>query len=56
MDIKYLLKNNARTIYLSAKILPRAKRKTFAIAYLVCRIADSVADTSLIDVKKELSL
>ena len=54
MDIKYLLKNNARTIYLSAKILPREKRKTFAIAYLVCRIADSVADTSLIDAKKRI--
>lgn len=54
MDIKYLLKNNARTIYLSAKILPREKRKTFAVAYLVCRIADTVADTSLIDPKKRI--
>ena len=54
MDIKYLLKNNARTIYLSAKILPRQKRKTFALAYLVCRIADTVADTSLITPEKRL--
>lgn len=54
MDIKHLLKNNARTIYLSAKILPREKRKTFAVAYLVCRIADSVADTSLIDANKRI--
>ena len=50
----YLLKNNARTIYLSAKILPREKRKTFAVAYLVCRIADSVADTSLIAPEKRI--
>lgn len=54
MDIKHLLKNNARTIYLSAKILPRQKRKPFTIAYLVCRIADSVADTSLIDAAKRI--
>ena len=55
MDIKTLLKNNARTIYLSAKILPAEKRKTFAIAYLVCRIADTVADTSLIEPSKRIS-
>ncbi|MBR4508311.1 MAG: squalene/phytoene synthase family protein [Elusimicrobiaceae bacterium] len=54
MNIKYLLKNNARTIYLSAKILPKEKQKTFAVAYLVCRIADSVADTSLIEAKKRI--
>ena len=50
----YLLKNNARTIYLSAKILPREKRKTFAVAYLVCRIADTIADTSLIEASKRI--
>lgn len=54
MNLKYLLKNNARTIYLSAKILPREKRKTFAVAYLVCRIADTVADTSLIEAQKRI--
>lgn len=54
MDIKYLLKNNARTIYLSAKILPSEKQKTFSVAYLVCRIADSVADTSLINAEKRI--
>lgn len=55
MDINYLLKNNARTIYLSAKILPKEKRKVFAVAYLVCRIADTVADTSLIEPSKRIS-
>ena len=55
MNIKTLLKNNARTIYLSAKILPSKKRKTFAIAYLVCRIADTAADTSLITPSKRIS-
>lgn len=54
MDIKELLKKNARTIYLSAKILPREKRKTFTVAYLVCRIADTVADTSLIEPQKRI--
>lgn len=55
MDINYLLKNNARTIYLSAKILPKEKRKVFAVAYLVCRIADTAADTSLITPEKRIS-
>ena len=55
MDINYLLRNNARTIYLSAKILPKEKRKVFAVAYLVCRVADTVADTSLIEPSKRIS-
>lgn len=48
MDLNLLLKQNARTLYLSAKIMPRKQRQTFTVAYLLCRIADTIADTALL--------
>jgi farnesyl-diphosphate farnesyltransferase len=51
-----LLKTTARTLYLSAKILPRKIRKTFYCGYLICRVADTVADTEIIDPKKRRQL
>lgn len=48
MDLNTLLKNNARTLYLSAKVMPRKQRRTFTVAYLLCRIADTIADTALL--------
>ena len=56
MDIDYLLKKTARTLYLSSKFMPKAISKTFGCAYLICRAADSIADTDLIDVEKRISL
>ncbi|ACC97733.1 Squalene synthetase [Elusimicrobium minutum Pei191] len=49
-----LLKKTARTLELSAKVLPSGFRETFSIAYLVCRCADTVADTDLIDFERRL--
>ena len=48
MDLNTLLKENARTLYLSAKIMPRKQRQVFSVAYLLCRIADTIADTPLL--------
>ena len=49
-----LLKNTSRSLYLSARLLPTDVRETFCVAYLLCRYADSIADTSLISSEKRL--
>ena len=54
MDLNTLLKENARTLYLSAKIMPRRQRQTFTVAYLLCRIADTIADTALLPLKDRI--
>lgn len=56
MDIDTLLKSCARTLYLSAKIMPPKTRQTFSVAYLLCRIADTAADTTLVPTEKRLAL
>jgi farnesyl-diphosphate farnesyltransferase len=56
MDLDKLLKSNARSLYLSAKILPRSIRKAFYCGYLLCRAADTIADTELIAQQKRLEL
>lgn len=52
--LSLLLKKTARTLYFSAKILPRGARETFSLAYLFCRAADSIADTPLVGAEKRL--
>ncbi len=47
-NLNELLKNTSRSLYLSAHYLPSTVRGTFSIAYLLCRYADSIADTSLL--------
>lgn len=47
-DLNELLKHTSRSLYLSARLLPADVRDTFSIAYLLCRYADSIADTSLL--------
>lgn len=54
MDLNSLLKDNARTLYLSAKIMPRKQRQVFTVAYLLCRIADTIADTPLLPLKDRI--
>ena len=54
MDLSTLLKENARTLYLSAKIMPRRQRQVFTVAYLLCRIADTIADTPLLPLKDRI--
>jgi len=53
-DLNELLKHTSRSLYLSARLLPTDVRDTFCIAYLLCRYADSIADTSLISSDKRL--
>lgn len=48
------LKDNARSLYLSAKILPRNIGPAFCCAYLLCRIADTIADTNILPQKERI--
>ena len=53
-DLNELLKQTSRSLYLSAHFLPRTVRACFAIGYLLCRYADSIADTALLTPNKRL--
>lgn len=48
MDLNTLLKHTSRSLYLSAKMLPPSVRPAFGLAYLLCRYADTIADTSVL--------
>lgn len=54
MDITSLLKHTSRSLYLSVQALPAPIRSTFGIAYLLCRYADTIADTHLIPQERRL--
>ncbi|MBR5151752.1 MAG: squalene/phytoene synthase family protein [Elusimicrobiaceae bacterium] len=54
MDLNTLLKHTSRSLYLSAKMLPRSMRPAFGLAYLLCRYADTIADTQLLPLEKRL--
>ncbi|MBO7238381.1 MAG: squalene/phytoene synthase family protein [Elusimicrobiaceae bacterium] len=53
-DLNELLKQTSRSLYLSARLLPANVRGTFCVAYLLCRYADSIADTSLLPPEQRL--
>jgi len=50
-----ILKSVSRSFYLSMRILPRGMRESIAIAYLLARAADTIADTAAIDREHRLS-
>ena len=54
MDLNTLLKTTSRSLYLSVKMLPRSMRPAFGLAYLLCRYADTIADTDLLPIEKRL--
>ena len=43
-DLKRILKNVSRTLYLSINILPAKVRASMALGYLLCRALDTVTD------------
>src|SRR4030095_10177664 len=45
--LQYILKNVSRSFYLSLRVLPGSVRKQVSLAYLFCRVADTIADTSI---------
>lgn len=54
MDIDTLLKNTSRSLYLSVQALPKKIRPAFGIAYLLCRYADTIADTQLLPAARRI--
>ncbi|MBO4675400.1 MAG: squalene/phytoene synthase family protein [Elusimicrobiaceae bacterium] len=48
MEIDILLKNTSRSLYLSVQALPKRIQPAFGVAYLLCRYADTIADTELL--------
>lgn len=54
MTIDTLLKNTSRSLYLSVQALPKKIRPAFGIAYLLCRYADTIADTELLPARRRL--
>ena len=51
-----LLQSVSRSFYLTLRILPAGMRDPVALAYLLARAADTIADTSLIDPAQRLEL
>jgi len=54
MDIETLLKGTSRSLYLSVQVLPKKMRSSFGIAYLLCRYADTIADTDLMPADRRI--
>lgn len=51
-----LLKSVSRSFYLTIRILPAGMRDPVALAYLLARTADTIADTSVISPQKRMQL
>jgi farnesyl-diphosphate farnesyltransferase len=51
-----LLKGVSRSFYLTLRILPAGMRDPVALAYLLARAADTIADTSLVPPEQRLAL
>lgn len=54
MNADILLKNTSRSLYLSARMLPERIRHAFSTAYLLCRYADTIADSTLLAKERRL--
>ncbi|MEK7486376.1 MAG: phytoene/squalene synthase family protein [Planctomycetota bacterium] len=48
LALKKILKQHSRSFYLSLQILPSSLRFPISLAYLLARMADTIADTSLV--------
>ena len=54
MDLQTLLKHTSRSLYLSVQMLPANIRPAFGLAYLLCRYADTIADTPLLPAEQRV--
>lgn len=50
-----ILKNTSRSLYLSIRALPPRMSEAFCLCYLLCRAADSVADTKVVPYETRLA-
>ena len=51
-----LLKPVSRSFYLSIRLLPRALREPVALAYLLARTSDTIADSNAVTAEKRIEL
>jgi len=51
-----LLKRVSRSFYISIRLLPKALREPVALAYLLARTSDTIADSSSVDAEKRIEL
>ena len=49
-----LLRATSRSFYLTLRVLPRAIRPQIALAYLLARTADTIADTEIVPLNQRL--
>jgi farnesyl-diphosphate farnesyltransferase len=54
--LKQVLKNVSRSFYLSLRVLPDSVRKPVSVAYLFCRVADTIADTPIFPCCRRLQI
>ena len=48
MELQEILKGVSRSFYLSLRFLPGRIREPLSLAFLACKAADTIADTSLV--------
>jgi len=53
-ELSGLLKRVSRSLYLSIRALPGSLRPVFSAAYLLCRAADTIADTRLVPPERRI--
>ncbi len=55
-ELNETLKGVSRSFYLSIRFLPHRVRKQISLAFLICKAADTIADTRLIPHEKRLTM
>jgi farnesyl-diphosphate farnesyltransferase len=55
-DIKKILKNVSRTLYLSVKILPEPVKASMGMGYLLCRVMDTAVDVPGVPAEDKLAI
>jgi farnesyl-diphosphate farnesyltransferase len=50
-----LLKQTSRSFYLTLRVLPQAVRPQIALAYLLARTTDTIADTEVLPAQERLN-
>jgi farnesyl-diphosphate farnesyltransferase len=55
-EIKTILKQTSRTLYLSVNILPEPARTQMGMGYLLCRLMDTITDTPGVPAQEKLEL
>ena len=55
MNEKEILRRTSRSFYLTIRLLPKVVREDIALAYLLARATDTIADTYVVPVAERMS-